>query len=146
MVFTTVLDALKALLDAGTYAGLTATFYIFMAQDPTSVPIKELDQFKYPPMETLGTNKVVGLIVPDNVCKTVPNWQAADTKRYDGTILLGAVSFNNMADFIEDIMKVGTDLKTSLLRFNEPAIEGEVENALLVAEMRYGWEKIVAHG
>lgn len=146
MVFTTVLDALKTLLDAGTYTGLTATFYIFMKQNPSTAPIRKPDGFKTIDTPTLAANKVIGILMPDTACRTVANWQGADLKRFDGTLMLYAVSFNNLADFIEDIMKVGTDLKTSQLRFSEAVITGKVENELFIAEVRWGWEKIVAHG
>jgi len=57
------------------------------------------------------------------------------------------IDSNNLADLIEDIIKVGTDLYTSLLRFNEPPIMNDPEDTTFFkAEMRYYWEKIVAHG
>jgi hypothetical protein len=132
----TVEEDLKTQIDADYSGTPTLTVYVFMKTDQNTTPLE-------PPAVSSGA--VIGVIqagtgVPLRLS------QNTDLMVYEGDFLLFGKTFANVADAVANLKTVGDSLTASNLSFIQPAILGETDEGLYVANLRYKWEKITARG
>ena len=143
MTYSTVLEDLKTLVDAGSYGTITFTTKIFSETDYQNEP-EILAPWLYP-VATLTTNKTLGIFMPDIDVNVRTRTHGADKWVISGTLSIFAKSAANLKDTMEDVIQVGEDQTASTLRFAEAPILYDGENSIYWCNMKYTWRKEVTH-